>query len=61
MRGDFTSLHPVGAKMHNPFAFDSQTQHTLDVLGAEPLAGSGFENEQTDPDFNSDDVPGEEV
>ena len=47
--------------MHNPFAFDSQTQHTLDVLGAEPLAGSGFENEQTDPDFNSDEVPGEEV
>ena len=35
--------------MHNPFALDSQTQYALDVLGAEPLAGSGFENEQTDP------------
>jgi hypothetical protein len=61
MKGDFTSLHPVGAKMHNPLAIDSQTQHALDVLGAEPLAGSGFENEQTDPEFNRDEVPGEEV
>ena len=28
--------------MHNPFALDSQTQYALDVLGAEPLAGSGL-------------------
>ena len=47
--------------MHNPFALDSQTQYALDVLGAEPLAGSGFENEQTDPDFDVDEVRGEEV
>jgi hypothetical protein len=60
MRGDITSLHPAGAKMHNPLAFDSQTQHTLDVLGAEPLAGSGFEDELTDPSFEADEVPGEE-
>ena len=46
--------------MHNPLAIDSQTQHALDVLGAEPLAGSGFENELADADFNSDEVPGEE-
>jgi hypothetical protein len=61
MRGEFTLLHPEGANMHNPFAFDTQTQHALDVLGAEPLAGSGFENEQNDPDFDTDDVPGEEA
>ena len=47
--------------MHNPFALDSQTQYTLDLLGAEPLDGSGFENEQTDPDFDADEVCGEEV
>ncbi|MEO8225356.1 MAG: hypothetical protein ABI661_11175 [Gammaproteobacteria bacterium] len=47
--------------MHNPLAFDSQTQHTLDVLGAEPLAGSGFEDEQTDPSFEADEVPGEQA
>lgn len=47
--------------MHNPLAFDSQTRHTLDVLGAEPLAGSGFEDEQTDPSFEADELPGEEA
>ena len=38
-----------------------QTQYALDGLGAEPLAGSGFENEQTDPDFDPEEVRGEEV
>ena len=47
--------------MHNPFALDDETRNALDALGAEPLAGSGFENEQTDPDFDSDEVRGEEV
>ena len=47
--------------MHNPLAFDDETQMELDFLGAEPWAGSGFENEQTDPDFDSDEVRGEEV
>jgi hypothetical protein len=47
--------------MHNPLALDSQTQYALDLLGAEPLAGSGFENEQIDPDFDSDEVRGEEM
>ncbi len=47
--------------MHNPLALDSQTQHALDVLGAEPLAGSGFENEPTDPDFDADEVSEEGV
>ena len=47
--------------MHDPLSLDAQTQHALDVLGAEPLAGSGFENEQTDPGFDADEVRGEEV
>ena len=47
--------------MHNSFALDSQTQYALDFLGAEPLAGSGFENEQTDPDFAVDELAGEEA
>ena len=47
--------------MHNPFTFDTQTQHALDVLGAEPLAGSEFENEQTDSDFDAHEIPGEKA
>ena len=27
--------------MHNPLAFDTQTQLELDFLGAEPLTGQG--------------------
>jgi hypothetical protein len=50
-----------GAKMHNPLIFDAETQMELDLLGAEPLAGSGFENEQTDPDFAVDELAGEEA
>ena len=61
MRGEFTPLHPEGAKMHNPFAFDDATRNMLDALGAEPLAGSGFENEQTDPAFKDGEVLGEEA
>ena len=45
--------------MHNPHAFDAEMQMELEFLGAEPLAGSGFENEQTDPDFNADQFAGE--
>jgi hypothetical protein len=47
--------------MNNPFAFEAQTQLQLDFLGAEPLAGSGFENEQADPDFSTEKFVGEEV
>ena len=47
--------------MHNPLAFDDETQIELDFLGAEPLAGSGFENEQTDPDFTADEFAEEEA
>jgi hypothetical protein len=57
--GVSTSLNREGAKMHNPHAFDAEMQMELEFLGAEPLAGSGFENEQTDPDFNADQFAGE--
>ena len=46
--------------MHNPFAFDDETRAALDAIGAEPLAGSGFENEQTDPAFDGEEVLGGE-
>jgi hypothetical protein len=47
--------------MHNPLIFDAETQMELNFLGAEPLAGSGFENEQTDPDFAVEELAGEEA
>jgi hypothetical protein len=37
--------------MHNPLEVDAEVRRMLDELGAEPLAGSGFENEQLEPDF----------
>jgi hypothetical protein len=46
--------------MHNPLVFDGETQVELDFLGAEPLAGSGFENEQT-ADFAADELAGKEA
>ena len=30
------------------------TKPDIDLLGAEPLAGSGFENEPAEPDFDTD-------
>lgn len=40
--------------MHNPLAFDSKALQMLDAIGAEPLAGSGFENEQSAPSFEAE-------
>lgn len=45
--------------MHHPLAFNDETQMELNFLGAEPLSGSGFENEQTDPDFAANEFVGE--
>ena len=48
--------------MHTLLAFDTQTAGMiLDSLGAEPLAGSGFENEQSDPNFDADESASEEA
>ena len=52
---------PEGAKMHNPLALDVQTQHALNVLGAELVVASGFENEQADLEFEIDEFAGEEA
>jgi len=32
---------------------NSEIEFALNFLGAEPLAGSGFEDEQPEPDFDS--------
>lgn len=46
--------------MHNPKNSDSEDAGLLDYLGAEPLAGSGFEDEQLEPGFHDRDVDGAE-
>jgi hypothetical protein len=40
--------------MHNPLEVDAEVRRMLDELGAEPLAGSGFENEQLELDFQTE-------
>ena len=47
--------------MYTLLAFDTQAEGILDSLGAEPLAGSGFENEQSDPNFDADESASEEA
>ena len=39
--------------MHNLQDVDEDTRSYLDSLGAEPLAGSGFEDEPSEPEFES--------
>ena len=34
--------------------FDQRVQQLLDMIGGEPLTGSGFEQEEPEPDFHSD-------
>jgi hypothetical protein len=38
--------------MFNTNDLDTQTPQALDSLGAEPLGGSGFENEVPESDFD---------
>ena len=35
--------------------FDTGVQLRLDMIGGEPLAGSGFEKEEPESDFHSDE------
>ena len=35
--------------------FDQKAQQVLDMIDGEPLAGSGFEKEEPEPDFRSDE------
>jgi hypothetical protein len=39
--------------MQNTNDFDGNVQSILDMVGGEPLAGSGFENEKPEPVFRS--------
>jgi hypothetical protein len=47
--------------MHNPLEIDAEVRRMLDELGAEPLAGSGFENEQLELDFQTESGSAEEA
>lgn len=38
--------------MQNSLDSDRETSRLFESLGAEPLAGSGFEEEQPDPEFS---------
>ena len=40
--------------MHNSKGLDDEVESRLDAVGGEQLAGSGFENEQTEPGFGAD-------
>ena len=35
--------------------FDQSVQALLDMIGAEPLAGSGFESEESQPEYGSEE------
>ena len=50
-----------GSHMQNPLVLDAEMQRALDDLGAEPLDGSGFENEPSDPEFEANEFAGEEA
>ncbi|MBA3914916.1 MAG: hypothetical protein H0X25_13930 [Acidobacteriales bacterium] len=47
--------------MQNPQDFQRDLlSASIDAIGGEPLAGSGFEAEETDPDFTAAELEGEE-
>lgn len=41
--------------MQNTNDFDKRVQQLLDMIGGEPLSGSGFEKEEPEPDFRADE------
>jgi hypothetical protein len=43
----------AGGNMHDLKDLNEDTRSDLDSLGAEPLAGSGFEEEPPEPEFES--------
>ena len=45
--------------MHNSQQFDGEQLNLLDSIGGQPLAGSGFEDEQSQAEF-SNSVEGED-
>jgi hypothetical protein len=44
-----------GGNMQNLNDFDRDVQLLLDMIGGEPLAKSGFESEEPDADYRSDE------
>jgi hypothetical protein len=44
-----------GGNVQNTNDFDRNVQLLLDMIGGEPLAESGFEQEDPEPDFRSDE------
>lgn len=41
--------------MQNTNDFDQRVQQLLDMIGGEPLTGSGFEQDEPEPEFRSDE------
>jgi hypothetical protein len=41
--------------MQNPNEVDPKSRSTLELIGGEPLAGSGFESELPEPEFTADE------
>jgi hypothetical protein len=46
---------PKGGNMQNLNDFDRDVQLLLDKIGGEPLMKSGFESEEPDADYRSDE------
>jgi hypothetical protein len=61
LKGVTFSVHTQGGTMHNPLEVDAEVRRMLGELGAEPLAGSGFENEQLEPEFQTESGLAEEA
>ena len=53
MKAAFLSLTPEGGTILNPN--ESETRNLLNALGAEPLDGSGFEDEIPEADFATEE------
>ena len=43
--------------MNNPKQFDSESEAVLRQIGGDQLAGSGFENEPSEPEFSEPEAP----
>jgi hypothetical protein len=41
--------------MQNPNEVDKKTRSALELIGGEPLSGSGFETEMPEPEFPADE------
>jgi hypothetical protein len=53
VKGGISLINAEGGTMFNPN--ESETRKLLDALGAEPLDGSGFEDEIPEADFTTEE------